>query len=131
MILTPVAVRTSRAPHSACDRMPQVPKPIVALALAMYLSYSLAWVVRSFRLPWTLLACTYGAELSLPGEGVGSSSTSALALNHVNLWEGDVSPAISGNYDSAAARRAKAEPFLRPFKGSGRIRARSRRLVSG
>ena len=35
-----------------------------------------------------------------------------------------ITPVIAGNYISAVVRRAKAEPLLRPFKGSGRIRER-------
>jgi len=31
---------------------------------------------------------------------------------------------ITGNYNSYVVRHAKAEPLLRPFKGSGRIRER-------
>jgi hypothetical protein len=43
----------------------------------------------------------------------------------VNERNRDVSPIITGNYNSAVVTRAKAEPLLRPFKGSGRIRERA------
>jgi hypothetical protein len=35
-----------------------------------------------------------------------------------------ITTVIAGNYNSAMVRRAKAEPPLRPFKGSGRIHER-------
>jgi hypothetical protein len=42
----------------------------------------------------------------------------------VNERNGNISPIITGNYNSAVVRRTKVEPSVRPFKGSGRIRER-------
>ena len=46
-------------------------------------------------------------------------------ISRFDCWSlSDVTLVITGNYNSAVVIRAKAEPSLRPFKGSGRIRER-------